>query len=200
MDDMMNMSFDELRSQVAPAANTTAFAGNPATMMRTMMASGGNRTMMPTIGGPAHPMSLTMGGGSGMVHVPDHPQELHVLLFGPGAEKHATRDRAVQVADARTAQAACKGKRDFILFEDLDDAVRQNRKIILVLPLGAGRTEVGQAQAYLAESLGDWLREQKTDGSGRPYGESKDEDPTLRKHFTRSQILAIQKFGGEGSK
>ena len=29
----------------------------------------------------------------------------------------------------------------------------------------------------------------------RPYGETKDEDPTLRKHFTRDQILAIMAFG-----
>ena len=27
----------------------------------------------------------------------------------------------------------------------------------------------------------------------------KDEDPTLRKHFTRAQILAIRAFGGEGA-
>ena len=42
-------------------------------------------------------------------------------------------------------------------------------------------------QVYLAESLGQWLGEQKVDGAGRPYGETKDEDPTLRKHFTRAQ-------------
>ena len=103
------------------------------------------------------------------------------------------------MVDAKTAEVACKGKRDFILFEPLDDAVRQGRRLILVLQLGAGRNELQQAQCYLASSLGDWLNEQKTDGSGRAYGESKDEDPTLRKHFTRSQILAIRKFGAEDS-
>ena len=29
----------------------------------------------------------------------------------------------------------------------------------------------------------------------RPYGETKDQDPTLRKFFTRKQNVAIQKFG-----
>ena len=93
--------------------------------------------------------------------------------------------------------AACEGKRDFILFEPLDGAVKENRRIVLVLPLTAGRNDVKQAQAYLAASLSSWLKEQKTDGSGRPYGECKDEDPTLRKHFTRAQILAIRAFGEE---
>ena len=50
---------------------------------------------------------------------------------------------------------------------------------------------------YLASSLAQWLHEEKTDGAGRPYGETKDEDPTLRKHFTREQILAIMSFGVE---
>ena len=61
--------------------------------------------------------------------------------------------------------------------------------------LAAGAGDIRQAQVYLASSLAGWLREQKTDGSGRPYGECKDEDPTLRKHFTRAQILAIRAFG-----
>ena len=65
-----------------------------------------------------------------------------------------------------------------------------------VLPMGAPRKELKQAQAYLAESLARWLSEEKTDGAGRPYGEVKDEDPTLRKHFTRAQINAIRSFGG----
>ena len=93
------------------------------------------------------------------------------------------------------AAAACQGKRDFILFEPLDDAVKTSRRIVLVLPLNTGSRDIKQAQAYLASSLASWLKEQKTDGSGRPYGESKDEDPTLRKHFTRAQILAIRAFG-----
>ena len=53
----------------------------------------------------------------------------------------------------------------------------------------------GGAQAYLANSIASWLGEEKTDGAGRPYGETKDEDPTLRKHFTREQMQAIRAFG-----
>ena len=98
---------------------------------------------------------------------------------------------------ARAAAAACEGKRDFILFEPLDNAVKENRRLVLVLPLGTDARAVKQAQVYLASSLASWLKEQKTDGSGRPYGECKDEDPTLRKHFTREQILAIASFGRE---
>jgi hypothetical protein len=188
---MMNMDFDRLRGHVQ---QNTVMAGTAAMGSSSQM-------MTQMLGGPR--------GGSMMdptrmltrpVEVPDHPQELQVLLFGPGAEQHATRDRSVSVIDARSAEAACKGKRDFILFEDLDQAVRQNQRLVMVLPLSAGRAELHTAQAYLADSLGDWLKEQKTDGSGRPYGESKDEDPTLRKHFTRAQILAIRAFGEAGKK
>ena len=100
-------------------------------------------------------------------------------------------------AALRTAAAACEGKNDFILFEPLASAVQENRRLVLVMPLGSRSAK--QAQAYLASSLASWLREQKTDGSGRPYGECKDEDPTLRKHFTRAQIVAIREFGAADS-
>lgn len=191
--DMMNMSFDQLRGHVQQntVVGGAASMGSASQMMTQMLGgprSGGGPSMM-------DPTRMLMRP----VEVPDHPQELHVLLFGPGAEKHATRDRAVSVVDAKAAETACKGKRDFILFEELDNAVRQGRRLVLVLPLSAGRNELHTAQCYLASSLGDWLKEQKTDGSGRPYGESKDEDPTLRKHFTRSQILAIRAFGDENA-
>ena len=177
MDDMMNMSFDDLRSQVAPNASVMPQMGS----------------MMALSGGTAGPSLLA---GPRTVSVPDHRQELQVFFHGAGAEAAA---RDVAVVDTQTASAACKGKRDFILFEDLDEALKEGRRLVLVLPLGAGRGELGQAQAYLASSLARWLSEQKTDGSGRPYGECKDEDPTLRKHFTRAQILAIKQFGDDGN-
>ena len=41
------------------------------------------------------------------------------------------------------------------------------------------------------------LREGKVDGAGRPFGELKDEEPTLRKPFTRAQLEAILAFGDE---
>ena len=182
MDDMMNMPFDQLRGHVT-ANNNSAVAS---TMFMGRGGGGGSQSMLM---GPAAGTALL--GGPRVAEVPDHPQELQVFFFGPGAER-AAKAQGVHVVDAKLAAAACKGKRDFILFEDLDDAVVQNTPVVLVLPLGAGRGEIGQAQAYLASSLARWLGEQKTDGSGRPYGESKDEDPTLRKHFTRAQILAIK--------
>ena len=83
--------------------------------------------------------------------------------------------------------------RSDVQFEPLDDAVRKQSRLVAVLPMGS-RAEAG-AQVYLAESLAQWLSEQKVDGAGRPYGETKDEDPTLRKHFTRAQIEAIVRFG-----
>ena len=181
MDDMMSMSFDQLRGEVAPNAATALSGGS-------MLTGGGAMATLMGGGAPA----LLMG--SGRVEVPDHPAELRVLFHGPDAQR-AAADGGVQVADAKTASAASAGKRDFILFEPLDGAVKENRRLVIVLPLAAGAGDIRQAQVYLASSLAGWLREQKTDGSGRPYGECKDEDPTLRKHFTRAQILAIRAFG-----
>ena len=92
------------------------------------------------------------------------------------------------------ALKACKGKKDFILFEDMDDAVRDGQRVVLVTLKGDGRALRG-VQTYLAESLARWLGEQKLDGAGKPYGETKDQDPTLRKFFTRAQNTAIQNWG-----
>lgn len=187
MDDMMSMSFDQLRGEVSPNAQTVVAAGRP-------MIGGGSVAPMSLMGpGAAH--TLMGGPAPRRVEVPDHQQELHVLFFGPDAQRAA--GSAVQVADARTAAAACVGKRDFILFEPLDSAVKANQRLVIVLPLSAGAHDINQAQVYLASSLASWLQEQKTDGSGRPYGECKDQDPTLRKHFTRNQILAIRSFGDQ---
>ena len=183
MDDMMSMSFDQLRGEVAPNAATTIAPGQSIL--------GGTAATLMGGGGPA----LLMGG-SRQVRVPDHRMELRVLFHGPDAQRAAADSGgSVQVADAKTAAAAVVGKRDFILFEPLDGAVKGGRRLVLVLPLSAGSRDIQQAQAYLASSLASWLKEQKTDGSGRPYDECKDEDPTMRKHFTRQQILAIRDFG-----
>ena len=202
MDDMMSMSFDQLRGEVAPAAQTVI---NPGMTMQQL--GGGSRGGGSAFGGPSALMgpaggSMRMLGGpmrSQIVEIPDHRQELDVCFFGPGADKAAARGPGMHEVDARFATAACEGKRDFILFEPLDDAAKENRRLVLVLPMGAGSKGVKQAQVYLASSLASWLNEQKTDGSGRPYGECKDEDPTLRKHFTRAQIVAIREFGAADS-
>ena len=90
-----------------------------------------------------------------------------------------------------------KGKNDFVLFEPLDDAVRDGRRLVIVAPLGAGRGALASSQVYLASSFARWLREGKVDGAGRPFGEVKDEEPTLRKPFTRAQLEAILAFGDE---
>jgi len=180
----MNMSFDQMRGEVAPAARTMTMGG--AMPLRSMLTHG--------------------GAGSGTMHalpppvaqIPDNPQELQVFLSGPGANAHA-RGSGIGLVEAKQAVVACKGKRDFILFEELDNAVPDGRRVVLVMPLGARSSEIKQAQAYLAASLADWLSENKVDGAGRPYGECKDEDPTLRKRFTRAQINAIRAFGKEGA-
>jgi len=189
MDDMMNASFDDLRSHVAPASRSAVMPGAATGSMLTLGGGGGGgfgRSTMPAL--------MSSSGGHSRPHtlvIPDHPQELQVYLCGSGAKAVA----GVEVLDARAAATACAGKNDFILFEPLDEAARQGRKLVIVLPRGAPRSELPRAQAYLAESLARWLSEEKTDGAGRPYGEVKDEDPTLRKHYTRAQINAIRAFG-----
>lgn len=189
MDEMMNASFDDLRREVAPAARTMAMPG--AMGGSSMLTFGGGGFGGSAMGRTGMPGALTMGRSQTLV-VPDHPQQLDVLLCGPGAKAA----QGVEVLDVRTAAKACVGKNDFILFEPLDEAIRQNKRVVLVLPRGAPRSELPRAQAYLAESLARWLSEEKTDGAGRPFGETKDEDPTLRKFFTRAQINAIRSFGG----
>ena len=191
--DMMNMSYDDLRSEVAPNA-------------RTVMPVGMSMGAGSMLGGPSHALGLmgsrgqpqlTMHAPAMPLVIPDHPQELHVFLSGDGAEEQARSSNQLGLLEPAHAMAACKGKRDFIMFEPLDDAVRQGTRLVIVLPMGSPKSEVKRAQVYLASSLARWLKEQKTDGSGRPYGECKDEDPTLRKHFTRAQINAILAFGEE---
>ena len=116
-------------------------------------------------------------------------QHLQVYLHGPGAKS----SDHVMVLDRERAITAVKGKRDFVLLEPLDDAVDRKRRLVFVLLRDAGQ-RLEAAQVYLADSLSRWLSEEKTDGSGRPYGVSKDEDPILRKQFTKSQIFAIHSF------
>ena len=116
-----------------------------------------------------------------------------VFFFGSGAAEHARG--GISVLDAQRAIAACAGKNDFILFEPLEDAVRMNKRVVVTAPLG-GSQALRSSQAYFAESLAKWLSEEKVDGAGRAYGETRDEDPTLRKKLSRAQIQAILRFGG----
>ena len=195
----MNMSFDEMRNEVAPAARSVTAMPQMmggGSMMPQVMGGGGGMASMLTHAGRG---SMMRGGMSALppptAQVPDHPQQLQVYLHGPGADKLARGGGGISLIDPAQVEAACKGKRDFILFEDLDGAVREGRRLVLVTPMGVRPGELKQAQAYLASSLARWLSENKVDGAGRPYGECKDEDPTLRKHFTRAQIQAIRSFG-----
>ncbi|KAL1521564.1 hypothetical protein AB1Y20_021223 [Prymnesium parvum] len=182
MDDMMRMSFDELRSQVNPL---------PSSMSTHLGLTTGGRHGIAAIG-----MHSSVPRGQPVI--PNHPRELEVYFCGPGAESLAAKHRSVSVIDKPRAANVCKGRRDFILFEPLDDCVKEGRRLVIVASLGRGQ-DLKDAQVYLASSLSRWLSEEKTDGSGRPYGETKDEDPTLRKHFTREQIVAIMSFGDECS-
>lgn len=175
MDDMMNMSFDQLSSTINPGMSV-ASAGHSA------------------------PGALSFGGGPALLTaaptIPNHPHELDVFFSGPGAEAACRGARAEELSPLPPDKAlkACKGKKDFILFEDMEDAVRDGRRVVLVTLKGDGKALRG-VQAYLAESLSRWLGEQKLDGAGRPYGETKDQDPTLRQFFTKSQNTAIQNWG-----
>lgn len=166
MDDMMRMSFDELRGCLHPAHAGTYSETIPIMHSRT-------------------PHQARMA--------PDRPQELDVYLYGPRAEDHVTI--GVSCVEARSAEAMCKGRRDFVLFEELAPAVRERKRLVFVVPVGA-HCRSAQVQVYYAQSLGRWLSEEKTDGAGRPYGEMRDEDPMLKKKFTKAQTTAILSFGG----
>ena len=193
MDDMMSMSFDELRGQMDPVH--TAVASTPAASLRAL--GGGSFGAMPSLAASARPQ-LTMP-----LRVRDHAPALDVYFSGPGAADASRRTAGggrgggVVALDAAAAAAVAKGKNDFVLFEPLDDAVRDGRRLVVVAPLGAGRGALASSQVYLASSFARWLREGKVDGAGRPFGEVKDEEPTLRKHFTRAQLEAILAFGDE---
>lgn len=172
----MRMSFDDLRNEVAP--QPSMIVGS-----RRLVFSDSQGTPTAHIASQAR-MAITR----------DNPQELEVFLFGHSADKVAAKFPGVRTLDRTRAFNICRGRRDFILFEPLDDAVQNGSALVVVVPLGMGR-DLKQAQVYLASSLARWLTEEKVDGAGRPYGETKDEDPTLRKRFTRSQIQAIIAFG-----
>ena len=61
-----------------------------------------------------------------------------------------------------------------------------------------GPWNIGRTHHRAVDTEGKALSHRVGDGSPcRPYGETKDEDPTLRKHFTRDQIFAIMAFGDE---
>ena len=188
----MSMSFDELRGQMDPVHTV---ASTPAASLRAL--GGGSFGAMPSLAASARPQ-LTMP-----LRVRDHAPALDVYFSGPGAADAARRTAGggrgggVVALDAAAAAAAAKGKNDFVLFEPLDDAVRDGRRLVLVAPLGAGRGALASSQVYLASSFARWLREGKVDGAGRPFGEVKDEEPTLRKPFTRAQLEAILAFGDE---
>ena len=188
----MSMSFDELRREVDPVH--TAVASTPAASLRAL--GGGSFGAMPSLAASARPQ-LTMP-----LRVRDHAPALDVYFSGraPPTRRGARPAAAAAAASSRSTRRrrrAAKGKRDFVLFEPLDDAVRDGRRLVIVAPLGAGRGALASSQVYLASSFARWLREGKVDGAGRPFGEVKDEEPTLRKPFTRAQLEAILAFGDE---
>merc|ERR1712087_43534 len=170
MDDMMRMSFDDLRSSVHIRPSITG------RMPRSLPAA-------TAIAADALPV------------VPDTKSGLQVFFYGEGAAKHAVPGTGVKTLEKERVSMVCKDKNDFILFEPLANAVQTNKRIVITAPLG-GSEALRSAQAYYATSLAQWLSEEKVDGAGRPYGQTRDEEPTLRKKFSRKQILAILRFGG----
>lgn len=125
MDEMMGMSFDELRSTTAAA---------------TMM--GSQQLLASTTG----PRASSQRPPLPPAVIPDHPHELDVFLSGPGAEKQCAR--GVSTLSASEAEVACRGKNDFILLEPLDAAVREQRRLVIVMPLNAGRSSLSSSQAH----------------------------------------------------
>ena len=87
MDDMMNMSFDELRANVAPAAHSVV----PPSMLTHGGSRGGPSLMSRSAALPFLPPQI--------VEVPDHPQELQVFLHGPGADR--IKRAGISVLDAQ---------------------------------------------------------------------------------------------------
>jgi hypothetical protein len=182
MDDMTHMSFDELRECLHPAHEAHRAAIPVIHVRATHHTQRGMRTHALPLRTRALPLSAA-----------DGPRELDVYLHGPRAGNHVTM--GVSCLDAQRAEAMCKGRRDFVLFEELASAVREQKRLVFVVPFGAPCCRA-QVQVYYARSLGRWLSEEKTDGTGRPYREMKDEDPTLRKKFTKAQIAAVLSFAG----
>ena len=100
--DRMRMSFDELRSTVAPAPTTMG-----GSMHRSIADRGGSRNALPA---PAVSMMLPQR----LPVVPDHPQELEVFFSGAGAEQLAAKHRNVGTIDKSSSATVCKGRRDFV--------------------------------------------------------------------------------------
>ena len=98
MDDMMSMNFDELRATVNPEMTSTGPSGAALSFHGAVT--------------PPAPV------------IPDHQHELDVYFSGPGAKEACASAPRGQLAmlPPHLTQAACAGKRDFIHFEDLDDA------------------------------------------------------------------------------
>ena len=102
MDDMMSMSFDELRTQMDPVH--TAVASTPAASLRAL--GGGSFGAMPSLAASARPQ-LTMP-----LRVRDHAPALDVYFSGPGAAEAARRTAGggrgggVVALDAAAAAAA----------------------------------------------------------------------------------------------
>lgn len=101
MDDMMRMSFDELRSHVAPNGSVIGTAGPMLTMGGRSVASASSQPRI--LAAPV---------------VPDNPQELDVYLVGPGSEKLSGRPPEFGRLDSARAMQICKGRRDFVRARD----------------------------------------------------------------------------------
>ena len=89
MDDMMNASFDDLRREIAPAAQSAFGPGAAATMAM----AGGMRSIM----GGASAVPMLMGGGTRgprALVIPEHRQELQVFFLREGRQARGWRGGA----------------------------------------------------------------------------------------------------------
>lgn len=190
MDEMMGMSFDQMRASMGPAHSSASHAALSAHR------SGGDASMPLPLGSALGTGMLTMSAAppSGPVEIPDHRQELDVYFVGPGAAEAASGAAGLSSLDAARAEGVCAGKSDFSELEALDAAVRRGERVVIAV--NRGDRSLKSAQAYLATSIARWLSERQPDGAGRLTGVSKNVDPATRKHFTRRQIQAIVDFAG----
>jgi hypothetical protein len=212
MDDMLGMSFDQLRTTLATPASghiPRAIERLPAGPSAAPSSSWRTVTFMPgtNLSGTSLPgtgltqltgvtqLSQAFGVPLGPAQIPDHRQELIVWLVGPGASRLGNPARAAPGVAARTVAEALplvEGRQDFATFERVELLLRRGERVIVTL--AKGDREGKTAQGCRAASLGAWLRQRRTDGAGRPTRETRNEEPLTRKRFTRAQIEAILAF------
>ncbi|QDZ25029.1 hypothetical protein HOP50_15g75720 [Chloropicon primus] len=197
MNDALSIPFDALRSYVHNAQGTqTTSSSLPAQTQRRVLGS-------PQGGTSASLDAWCEAEGT----VPEAEQELDVYVTtkDPSNKDAISRiltrrskgEEGVSYLDASTARGVVKGKEDFVLFDDMGDALDQGKVVVISCDKGSGRgaalaTDAWKtAQCYLLENICGWFMQKKVDGAGQEYDEAKNFDPITKKTFTRNQILCL---------